>query len=66
MSRKFIHSPEVNNKIAIVVYAGSAGLVLPSTNDKIKIKEAINALEAGGSTAGGGEKSGAVKIYCEG
>lgn len=41
------------DKIAIVVYAGSAGLVLPSTNDKTKIKEAINSLEAGGSTAGG-------------
>lgn len=41
------------DKIAIVVYAGSAGLVLPSTNDKTKIKEALNALEAGGSTAGG-------------
>ncbi|MBO9204796.1 MULTISPECIES: vWA domain-containing protein [Niastella] len=41
------------DKVAIVVYAGSAGLVLPSTNDKYKIREAINALEAGGSTAGG-------------
>src|SRR5688572_21988811 len=43
------------DKVAIVVYAGSAGLVLPSTKgaDKIKIKEAINNLEAGGSTAGG-------------
>jgi Ca-activated chloride channel family protein len=41
------------DKIAIVVYAGNAGLVLPSTNDKQKINEAINALEAGGSTAGG-------------
>jgi Ca-activated chloride channel family protein len=41
------------DKIAIVVYAGNAGLVLPSTNDKQKISEAINALEAGGSTAGG-------------
>jgi Ca-activated chloride channel family protein len=30
------------DKIAIVVYAGSAGLVLPSTNDKYKIREAIN------------------------
>lgn len=41
--------------VAIVVYAGAAGLVLPSTpgSDKIKIKEAIQALEAGGSTAGG-------------
>lgn len=43
------------DKVAIVVYAGSAGLVLPSTSgaNKIKIKEAINNLEAGGSTAGG-------------
>jgi Ca-activated chloride channel family protein len=41
------------DKIAIVVYAGNAGLVLPSTNNKYKIREAINALEAGGSTAGG-------------
>ena len=41
--------------IAIVVYAGNAGLVLSSTSgdDKIKIKTAIDALEAGGSTAGG-------------
>src|SRR6185503_11980554 len=43
------------DKVAIVVYAGSAGLVLSSTSgaDKIKIKEAINELQAGGSTAGG-------------
>ena len=43
------------DRVAIVVYAGSAGLVLPSTNgtSKTKIKEAIDNLEAGGSTAGG-------------
>ena len=43
------------DKISIVVYAGNAGLVLPTTNggDKTKIKSAIDALEAGGSTAGG-------------
>ena len=43
------------DKVAIVVYAGNAGLILPSTtrSDKIKIKEAIDGLEAGGSTAGG-------------
>ena len=43
------------DKVAIVVYAGNAGLVLPSTygSNKIKIKESINALQAGGSTAGG-------------
>ena len=41
--------------VAIVVYAGAAGLVLPSTSgmNKEKILEAIEKLEAGGSTAGG-------------
>jgi Ca-activated chloride channel homolog len=44
-----------SDRISIVVYAGQAGLVLPATsgNDKIKIKTAIDALQAGGSTAGG-------------
>jgi len=43
------------DKISIVVYAGAAGLVLPPTSgaDKIKIKDALDRLEAGGSTAGG-------------
>lgn len=43
------------DRVAIVVYAGSAGLVLPSTpgTEKNKIKNAIDQLEAGGSTAGG-------------
>ncbi|MCC6242645.1 MAG: von Willebrand factor type A domain-containing protein [Gemmatimonadaceae bacterium] len=41
--------------VAIVVYAGAAGLVLPSTpgNHKARIMESIDRLEAGGSTAGG-------------
>jgi Ca-activated chloride channel homolog len=41
--------------VAIVVYAGAAGLVLESTpgNKKEMIMNAINNLEAGGSTAGG-------------
>jgi len=41
--------------VAIVVYAGAAGMVLPSTSggDKKKIIEALDHLEAGGSTAGG-------------
>lgn len=44
-----------DDKVAIVVYAGSAGLVLPSTSgtNKAAIKKAIDNLEAGGSTAGG-------------
>lgn len=43
------------DRISIVVYAGAAGLVLPSTSgaEKEEIKEAIDALQAGGSTAGG-------------
>ena len=43
------------DKVAIVVYAGAAGLVLPSTSgeEKETILEAIEKLEAGGSTAGG-------------
>lgn len=43
------------DKVAIVVYAGAAGLVLPSTSgeDKETILAAIEKLEAGGSTAGG-------------
>lgn len=43
------------DKVAIVVYAGSAGEVLPSTSgsDKQKIREALDKLTAGGSTAGG-------------
>jgi Ca-activated chloride channel family protein len=43
------------DRVSLVVYAGNAGLVLPSTPgyEKTKIKNAIDALEAGGSTAGG-------------
>lgn len=43
-----------HDRVAIVVYAGAAGLVLPSTpgSDKVAIKAAIDRLSAGGSTAG--------------
>ncbi len=43
------------DRVAIVVYAGAAGLVLPSTpgSDKATILAALDNLEAGGSTAGG-------------
>ena len=42
------------DRVAIVVYAGSSGLVLPSTsaNDKEAIRRAIDNLSAGGSTNG--------------
>ncbi len=43
------------DRIAIVVYAGAAGLVLPPTpcHEKQKIINALERLNAGGSTAGG-------------
>lgn len=43
------------DKIAIVVYAGAAGLVLPPTggDEKATIIAALDKLESGGSTAGG-------------
>ena len=39
--------------VAIVVYAGAAGMVLEPTSDTAKIRRALDSLEAGGSTAGG-------------
>ena len=43
------------DKVSIVVYAGSAGLVLPPTSgaDKSTIIDALERLQSGGSTAGG-------------
>jgi len=43
------------DRVAVVVYAGAAGLVLPPTSgaDKEVILRAIGQLQAGGSTAGG-------------
>ena len=43
------------DRVAIVVYAGAAGLALPSTStsNKTTILDALDHLEAGGSTAGG-------------
>jgi Ca-activated chloride channel family protein len=43
------------DRVAIVVYAGAAGVVLNSTpgNDKRAILDALERLQAGGSTAGG-------------
>jgi Ca-activated chloride channel homolog len=55
------------DRVAIVVYAGSAGLVLPSTSgsDKKAILSAIDQLEAGGSTAGGAGISLAYEVARE-
>lgn len=52
------------DRVAIVVYAGAAGEALPSTSgaDKQKIREALDKLTAGGSTAGGAGIQLAYKI----
>ena len=49
-----VENLRAQDHIAITVYAGAAGLVLPSTSgaDKRIITEAIDRLSAGGSTAG--------------
>ena len=56
-----------SDKVAIVVYAGAAGVVLPATKgtNKQAIKEALQQLEAGGSTAGGAGIKLAYKIARE-
>jgi len=65
--RALVDQLRTKDKVAIVVYAGAAGLVLPSTkcDDKQKIKDAINVLRAGGSTAGGAGIKLAYKIAQE-
>ncbi|WP_299453057.1 VWA domain-containing protein [uncultured Microscilla sp.] len=52
------------DRVAIVAYAGNAGLVLPATQgtDKQKIMEALDRLQLGGSTAGGAGIKLAYKI----
>ncbi len=52
------------DRVAIVVYAGAAGVVLESTpgNQKEKIMNSLNRLDAGGSTAGGAGIKLAYKI----
>lgn len=56
-----------DDRVAIVVYAGAAGCVLESTpgKDKTKILEALDRLNAGGSTAGGAGIKLAYKIAKE-
>jgi Ca-activated chloride channel family protein len=53
--RLLVDTLTARDRIAIVVYAGASGIVLPSTSgaQKEKIHQAIARLEAGGSTNGG-------------
>ncbi|NDV58966.1 VWA domain-containing protein [Bacteroides sp. 519] len=59
-----INNLREKDRVAIVVYSGNAGEVLPSTpgSDKQKIREALDKLTAGGSTAGGAGIQLAYKI----
>ncbi len=53
--KMLVQSLGQKDRISLVAYGGSAGLVLPSTSceDKEAIEDAIDRLNAGGSTAGG-------------
>lgn len=53
--RMLVEQMREQDRIAVVTYAGSEGLALPSTSgaDKSMILEVLGRLEAGGSTAGG-------------
>lgn len=56
-----------NDRVAIVAYAGAAGLVLPSTpvSNKPAIFEALDRLSSGGSTAGGAGIKLAYKVAAD-
>ena len=53
--RELVVQMRPQDRVALVVYAGSAGLVLPPTSgaEKVTLLEALDRLEAGGSTNGG-------------
>ena len=53
--RLLVEGLRPEDRVALVVYAGAAGLVLPPTSgrDQAAILQALDRLEAGGSTAGG-------------
>ena len=52
--KSFVDQLDETDRVAIVTYAGAAGVILESTpgNEKALIKQAIDQLGAGGSTAG--------------
>jgi Ca-activated chloride channel family protein len=66
--RMLVDALEPRDRVAIVAYAGAAGLVLPSTtcDRKPEIREAIDGMSAGGSTAGGAGIELAYKVAAEG
>ena len=65
--RLLVNQLKEQDRVAIVVYAGAAGVVLPSTSGdkKNEIIDALDKLKAGGSTAGGAGIQLAYKIAKE-
>tara|TARA_Y100001972_G_scaffold129230_1_gene195452 strand:+ start:602 stop:2452 length:1851 start_codon:yes stop_codon:yes gene_type:complete len=65
--KMLVNEMRPSDKISIVVYAGAAGLVLPPTDGKNKeaIVNALEKLQAGGSTAGGAGIQLAYKVAKE-
>jgi len=62
--RMLVNELRPEDRVAMVVYAGAAGLVLESTpgNEKAKILAALDQLQSGGSTAGGAGLKLAYKV----
>jgi len=65
--RMLVNELRPEDRVAIVVYAGAAGLVLESTpgTEKTKILAALDQLQSGGSTAGGAGLKLAYKVAQE-
>ncbi len=65
--RLLLNNLNPQDRVAIVAYAGSAGLVLPSTpaHEQKTIRKALRKLNAGGSTAGGEGIELAYKVAVE-
>ena len=65
--RMLVNELRPEDRVAMVVYAGAAGLVLESTpgNEKAKIIAALDKLQSGGSTAGGAGLELAYKVAQE-
>lgn len=65
--KNMVRNLKSEDQVAIVVYAGNSGLVLPATSCeyKNKILEALDKLSAGGSTAGGAGIQLAYKVALE-
>ena len=61
--KMLVRQLRTKDRVSIVVYAGSAGLVLPPTSgaNKSAITDALDRLQAGGSTAGGA----GIKLACK-